>query len=69
MSESFAPGRTKWKCLRMRACWPKPALPWEMWKRATLNESLPCVKQIESGDYTVQVNELARKLLAKLYPK
>ena len=26
-------------------------------------------KQIESGDYTVQVNELARKLAAKLYPK
>lgn len=25
--------------------------------------------QIESGDYTVQVNELARKLTAKLYPK
>lgn len=25
--------------------------------------------QIESGDYTVQVNELARKLAAKLYPK
>jgi flagellar biosynthesis anti-sigma factor FlgM len=26
-------------------------------------------KQIESGDYTVQVNELARKLAAKFYPK
>lgn len=26
-------------------------------------------KQIESGDYTVQVNELARKLVAKMYPK
>jgi flagellar biosynthesis anti-sigma factor FlgM len=26
-------------------------------------------KQIESGDYTVQVNELARKLVAKFYPK
>jgi anti-sigma28 factor (negative regulator of flagellin synthesis) len=25
--------------------------------------------QIESGDYTVQVNELARKLAAKFYPK
>jgi len=25
--------------------------------------------QIESGDYTVQVNELARKLAARLYPK
>jgi flagellar biosynthesis anti-sigma factor FlgM len=25
--------------------------------------------QIESGDYTVQVHELARKLAAKLYPK
>ena len=25
--------------------------------------------QIESGDYTVQVTELARKLVAKLYPK
>lgn len=25
--------------------------------------------QIESGDYTVQVTELARKLAAKLYPK
>ena len=25
--------------------------------------------RIESGDYTVQVNELARKLAAKLYPK
>jgi flagellar biosynthesis anti-sigma factor FlgM len=26
-------------------------------------------KQIESGDYTVQVSELARKLVAKMYPK
>jgi flagellar biosynthesis anti-sigma factor FlgM len=26
-------------------------------------------KQIESGDYTVQVSELARKLAAKFYPK
>ena len=26
-------------------------------------------KQVESGDYTVQVGELARKLLAKLFPK
>jgi flagellar biosynthesis anti-sigma factor FlgM len=26
-------------------------------------------KQIESGDYTVQVSELARKLVAKIYPK
>src|SRR5512133_3895125 len=26
-------------------------------------------EQIESGDYTVQVTELARKLAAKLYPK
>ena len=26
-------------------------------------------QQIESGDYTVQVTELARKLAAKLYPK
>ena len=25
--------------------------------------------KIESGDYTVQVHELARKLAAKLYPK
>lgn len=25
--------------------------------------------KIESGDYTIQVNELARKLAAKLYPK
>ncbi len=25
--------------------------------------------QIESGDYTVQVHELARKLAAKFYPK
>ena len=26
-------------------------------------------KQIESGDYTVQVSELARKLVARIYPK
>ena len=26
-------------------------------------------KQIESGDYTVQVNELARKLMPKIFPK
>jgi flagellar biosynthesis anti-sigma factor FlgM len=26
-------------------------------------------KQIESGDYTIQVSELARKLLAKFHPK
>jgi flagellar biosynthesis anti-sigma factor FlgM len=26
-------------------------------------------KQIESGDYTVRVSELARKLVAKMYPK
>ncbi len=26
-------------------------------------------QQIESGDYTVQVSELARKLVSKLYPK
>lgn len=26
-------------------------------------------QQVESGDYTVQVGELARKLLAKLFPK
>ena len=26
-------------------------------------------KQIESGDYTVQVSELARKLVARFYPK
>ena len=25
--------------------------------------------QIESGDYTVQVSELARKLVARIYPK
>ena len=25
--------------------------------------------KIESGDYTIQINELARKLAAKLYPK
>ena len=34
------------------------------------NERLAALrKQIESGDYTVQVNELARMLAAKLYPK
>jgi flagellar biosynthesis anti-sigma factor FlgM len=26
-------------------------------------------KQIENGDYTVQVSELARKLVARMYPK
>jgi flagellar biosynthesis anti-sigma factor FlgM len=26
-------------------------------------------QQIESGDYTVQISDLARKLVAKLYPK
>jgi flagellar biosynthesis anti-sigma factor FlgM len=26
-------------------------------------------QQVESGDYTIQVGELARKLLAKLFPK
>ena len=26
-------------------------------------------KQVESGDYKVQVNELARKLVARFYPK
>jgi flagellar biosynthesis anti-sigma factor FlgM len=26
-------------------------------------------QQIESGDYTVRVSDLARKLLAKIYPK
>ena len=25
--------------------------------------------QIQSGDYTIQVSELARKLVAKMYPK
>ena len=36
----------------------------------TDNERLAALrKQIESGDYTVQVNDLARKLAAKLYPK
>jgi flagellar biosynthesis anti-sigma factor FlgM len=33
-------------------------------------ERLPLLKQqIASGDYTVQVGDLARKLVAKLYPK
>jgi flagellar biosynthesis anti-sigma factor FlgM len=33
-------------------------------------EKLAALKsKIESGDYTVQVTELARKLAAKLYPK
>ena len=36
----------------------------------TNTEKLAALRgQIESGDYTVQVNELARKLGAKLYPK
>ncbi len=26
-------------------------------------------QQVESGDYTIQVGELARKLMAKLFPK
>ncbi len=26
-------------------------------------------QQVESGDYTIQVGDLARKLLAKLFPK
>lgn len=26
-------------------------------------------KQVESGDYTVQVSDLARKLMAKFFPK
>ncbi len=34
------------------------------------NERLAMLKQqVQSGDYTVQVGELARKLLAKLFPK
>ncbi|MFN8383484.1 MAG: flagellar biosynthesis anti-sigma factor FlgM [Anaerolineales bacterium] len=34
------------------------------------SERLAMLKQqVESGDYTVQVGELARKLLAKLFPK
>jgi len=34
------------------------------------NEKLVALRgKIESGDYTVQVTELARKLAAKLYPK
>ncbi len=45
--------------------------------RATLSdtesadaERLALLKQqVESGDYTIQVGELARKLLAKLFPK
>jgi flagellar biosynthesis anti-sigma factor FlgM len=36
----------------------------------TDNEKLAALRdRIESGDYTVQVTELARKLAAKLYPK
>ena len=36
----------------------------------TNTEKLAALRgQIESGDYTVHVNELARKLAAKLYPK
>jgi flagellar biosynthesis anti-sigma factor FlgM len=36
----------------------------------TDSERLALLKQqIESGDYTVQVSDLARKLVAKLYPK
>ncbi len=34
------------------------------------NEKLAALRgKIQSGDYTVQVTELARKLAAKLYPK
>ena len=34
------------------------------------NEKLSALRaKIESGDYTIQVTELARKLAAKLYPK
>jgi flagellar biosynthesis anti-sigma factor FlgM len=34
------------------------------------SERLAALKQqIESGDYTVQVGDLARKLVAKFYPK
>ena len=34
------------------------------------SERLAMLKQqVQSGDYTVQVGELARKLLAKLFPK
>jgi flagellar biosynthesis anti-sigma factor FlgM len=36
----------------------------------TDSERLALLKQqIDSGDYTVQVSDLARKLVAKLYPK
>jgi anti-sigma28 factor (negative regulator of flagellin synthesis) len=36
----------------------------------TDNEKLAVLRdRIESGDYTVQVTELARKLVAKIYPK
>jgi flagellar biosynthesis anti-sigma factor FlgM len=36
----------------------------------TDSERLALIKrQIESGDYTVQVSDLARKLVAKFYPK
>ena len=36
----------------------------------TESERLALIKQqIESGDYTVQVSGLARKLVAKLFPK
>ena len=36
----------------------------------TNTEKLAALRgQIESGDYTVQLNELARKLATKLYPK
>jgi flagellar biosynthesis anti-sigma factor FlgM len=34
------------------------------------NEKLSALREkIESGDYTIQVTELARKLAAKMYPK
>jgi flagellar biosynthesis anti-sigma factor FlgM len=36
----------------------------------TDNEKLAALRdRIESGDYTIQVTELARKLAAKIYPK
>ena len=36
----------------------------------TTNEKVNALREkIESGDYTIQVTELARKLAAKLYPK
>jgi flagellar biosynthesis anti-sigma factor FlgM len=36
----------------------------------TNSERLATLKQqVESGDYTIQVSDLARKLVAKFYPK